>query len=205
MLKFITFGHDMIIFHEHDIRKKMGFFNLMNKEKREAFLAHLNTLIDQANFTLLTTVIDKHKLKKETIKEPHVYHLAMQLGLEKLHYFLQSLNQQDRLTHIICEARGRIEDRALAFEFEQVCAGQNSLKKALPFELIISDKKTNSEGLQFADQAARPVGLSIIRPVQLCQVFKILEKKFYRDREGQISGYGLYLYPPKSEKPQGNP
>jgi hypothetical protein len=177
----------------------------MNKEKREIFFDHLNTLIAQADFTLLATVIDKHKLKREQTKDTHVYHLAMQLGLEKLHHFFQVQNQQNRLTHIVCEARGRVEDRALELEFSHVCSGHNSLKKTLPFELIIADKKTNSEGLQFADLAARPIGLSVVRPSQSNRAFQILEKKFHKNSEGETSGYGFHLYPIKSEKPQGSP
>ncbi len=189
MLKFTTFGHDMVILHEQDIRKKTGAFHQMNKERREFFFGELNTLIAQADFTLLATVIDKYKLKQT--EDTHVYHLAMQLGLEKLHYFLQLRDQSHRLTHVICEARGRVEDRALELEFSHVCSGHNSLKKPLPFGLIIADKKTNSEGLQFADLAARPVGLSVVRPGQLNRAFQILEKKFHKSGE--------------SEKPQGKP
>src|SRR5579872_7421217 len=115
----------------------------MGKERREIFLEDLNILIADADFILLATVIDKYKLKKEQSDETHVYHLAMELGLGKLYHFLQSRNQQNRLTHVICEARGRMEDRALELEFSQVCSGHNSLKKPLPFQLIIADKKTN--------------------------------------------------------------
>lgn len=41
MLKFATFGHDMTILHEHEIRKKIGVFNKLSKEPREAFLVSL--------------------------------------------------------------------------------------------------------------------------------------------------------------------
>src|SRR6185295_16836789 len=77
----------------------------------------------------------------------------------------------------------------LELDFLRVCKGQNSLKKPLPFELIIADKKTNSEGLQFADLAARPVGLSVIRPNQTNRAFQILKKKFHKGPEGEIHGY----------------
>ncbi len=203
MLKFETFGHDMVILHEQDIRKKTGAFHQMGKERREIFLEDLNTLIADASFTLLVTVIDKYRLKKEYPQETHVYHLAMELGLEKLYQFLDSHNQQNRLTHVICEARGRVEDRALELEFSHVCSGHNSLRKALPFQLIVADKKTNSEGLQFADLAARPVGLSVVRPGQMNRAFQILQKKLHKNDNGEVDGYGFHLYPIKSEKPQG--
>ena len=110
MLKFATFGHDMVILHEQDIRKKTGSFHLMSKERREHFFDELNAVISHADFTLFSTIIDKHHLKREHANETHVYHLAMELGLEKLYHFLQSQGQQNRLTHVICEARGRVED-----------------------------------------------------------------------------------------------
>ncbi|MBS0620396.1 MAG: DUF3800 domain-containing protein [Verrucomicrobia bacterium] len=205
MLKFETFGHDMVILHEQDIRKKTGAFHQMGKERRELFLEDLTVLISKADFTLLVSIIDKYKLKKEEAQERHVYHLAMQIGLEKLCHFLESRNQQNRLTHVICEARGRVEDRALELEFSHVCSGYNTLNKVLPFELIIADKKTNSEGLQFADLAARPVGLSVVRPKQINRAFQILETKLHRNHEGEVAGYGFSLYPLKSEKPQESP
>ena len=195
MLKFSTFGHDMVVFHEHDIRKRLGAFKLLSKLQREDFLEQLNSLIAETNFTLLATVIDKHKIKKQNIKDTHVYHVAMRLGLEKLYAFLQANNQQNRLTHVVCEARGRKEDIALELEFRRVCSGYNSLEKVLPFDIVIADKKTNSEGLQFADMAARPVGLSIFRPEQSNRAIKILERKLHKSWDGIALGYGLHLYP----------
>lgn len=202
MLKFATFGHDMVVLHEQDIRKKTGAFHQMSKDERELFLEDLNDVIAKADFVLLATVIDKYRLRREQSKDTHVYHLAMQMGLEKLYHFLQSRDQHNRLTHVICEARGRVEDKALELEFSHVCSGYNCLNKILPFELIIADKKTNSEGLQFADLAARPIGLSVIRPNQSNRAFQILERKFHKNNEGKMYGYGFHLYPLKSEKPQ---
>lgn len=55
---------------------------------------------------------------------------------------------------------------------------------------------------------ARPIGLSVLRPEQENQAFKVLEKKFYcaggRDRVGQqYNGFGLKIYPSReSEKPR---
>lgn len=194
-LKFATFGHDMVILHEQDIRKKMGAFRLFGKEKREEFLENLNTLISKTNFTILASVIDKHKLKKQNIEDTHSYHLAMRLGLEDLYSFLQSCGQENRLTYVVCEARGATEDRALELEFRRVRDGWNSLHKTLPFEIIIADKKTNSEGLQFADLAARPIGLSVLYPGQPNRAVKILEKKLHKAKEGDVAGHGFRLYP----------
>jgi hypothetical protein len=50
-------------------------------------------------------------------------------------------NQDDCLTYIICEARGCTEDQALELKFRRVCEGHNTLKKILPFDLVVVDKK----------------------------------------------------------------
>lgn len=71
LLKFATFGHDMVILHEQDIRKKTGAFNLMSKERREHFFDELNAVISHADFTLISTVIDKHNLKREYANDRH--------------------------------------------------------------------------------------------------------------------------------------
>jgi hypothetical protein len=44
-LKLATFGHDMLVLHEHDIRKKEGAFARMCREPREAFLDSLTRII----------------------------------------------------------------------------------------------------------------------------------------------------------------
>ncbi len=193
MLKFATFGHDMVILHEHEIRKKLGAFSILNKFQREQLLDNLSSLIAQMNFTLIPIVVDKIALKKHGLDTPHLYHLAMQLGLEQLHHYLHSKDQQNRQTHVIFEARGQKEDLALEVEFRRVCSYQNSIQKQLPFEIIIADKKTNSSGLQLADIVARPIGLSVLRPEQPNRAFEILREKLYQE---------LFVYPIKAKGPK---
>lgn len=59
--------------------------------------------------------------------------------------------------HVVHEARGHAEDKDLELKFLGGCKEQNSLKKSLPFKLIVADKKANSEDLQFADLIAQPI------------------------------------------------
>lgn len=46
MLKFAMFGHDMVIFHEHEIRKKRGAFSHLCRERREDLILALSNLIN---------------------------------------------------------------------------------------------------------------------------------------------------------------
>ena len=197
----------MVILHEHEIRKKEGQFKLLNKESRDLFFKELSSVIADTEFTLISIVIDKKSIRKRNndLGSLHVYHLAMRLGLEQLYQFLQPQRQENRLTHVIFEARGRAEDMALELEFRRVCCGSNSCQMLLPFDIIIADKKTNSEGLQFADMVARPSGSSVLKAEQPNRTLSILERKFYRHEKYQASLPRPFVYPLESEKPQDSP
>ena len=106
---------------------------------------------------------------------------------------------------MIFEGRGRIEDLALELEFRRVCDGNNSYQALLPFGITIADKKTNSEGLQFADMVARPSGLSILKTEQPNRALRILERKFYQHERYRASVPRPFVYPMESEKPQDSP
>lgn len=194
-LKFSTFGHDMVVLHEADIRRKKRAFSRLSKEPREAFLDALTDIISAADFWLVAVVIDKRKLKDRYNKPAHPYHLALEFGLERIYRLLQSAGQDDALTYIVCEARGAREDAELELEFRRIRDGANYFHHPLPFDLIIADKKTNSEGLQLADLTARPIGLTVLRPDQTNRAAEVLEQKFYRNQAGNKLGTGLKVFP----------
>ena len=204
-LKLATFGHDLVVLHEHDIRKKEGAFAMMSRERREAFLDALSRVIEAASFTLVAVVIDKRALRLEDAASANPYHLALQFGLERVFRLLAERGQAGRLTHLIVEARGKREDTELELEFRRICEGGNGLGQALPFRLVMADKRTNSEGLQIADMVARPVALSVLRPGQPNRAMAILEGKLWRGPDGRAEGYGLKCFPEKNEGPPGSP
>lgn len=194
-LKFSTFGHDMVVLHESDIRRKKGAFSRLSKEPREAFLNQLTDIIEAADFQLVAVVIDKRRLKDRYSSPGHPYHMALEFGLERIFRLLKRAGQDETLTHVVCEARGAKEDAELELEFLRICDGANAFNKPLPFKLIVADKKTNSEGLQLADLTARPIGLSVLRPEQENRAGKVLEGKYYRDGAGNMHGAGLKVFP----------
>lgn len=140
-------------------------------------------------------VINKQKLNSRYAYPGHPYHLAMAFGLERIYRYLQSMGQDDRPTYLVCEARGAKEDAELELEFRRIRDGDNYFHKPLPFELIIADKKTNSEGMQLADLTARPIGLSVLRPAQANRAMAVLEEKFCRGATGRKEGVGLKIFP----------
>ncbi len=207
--KFNHFGHDQVILHERDIRKQTGAFQkLIGGTKNEDFTAELSEIMRSSNFILISTVIDKRAMSRREGVEGNAYHIALGHCMETLYDFLTEKGEQDNKTHVVVECRGRKEDAELELEFRRVCDGENRLGKNLPFDILFSDKKAMSTGLQLADLVARPIGMTISQPSHSNRAFEILKEKFYCDqgREGAGTGYegvGLKIFPtPKSEKPR---
>lgn len=207
--KFNHFGHDQIILHENEIRKEKGAFNIFrSREQKFQFIDELTEIIEFSNFILISCVIDKRALRKLADLESNPYHIALEFCLESLYEFLNEKKQLDKKTHIIVECRGKKEDNELELEFRRICDGNNRMMSALPFEVLFSDKKVMSSGLQLADLVARPIGLNVLKPEQENRAFDVLKQKFFceggREQIGKgYKGVGMKIFPkPKSEKPQ---
>jgi len=207
-LKFNHFGHDLVVLHEHEIRKETGNFRFQSRQCKNEFINQLSYIIEASNFVLISCVIDKLRLRWRNELTPNPYHLALGFCLETLYEFLKEKNQVDTLTHVVVECRGPKEDKDMELEFRRICDGANSMGFSLPFEIVFADKKTNSSGLQLADLVARPIGLHVLRPDQANRAFDMLVKKFFcsggRKNVGEgFKGWGLKIYPPpKSERPR---
>jgi len=207
--KFNYFGHDQIILHENEIRKEKGAFNIFrSREEKLQFIDELTDIIDHSNFILISCVIDKRTLRKQIDAESNPYHIALGFCLETLYEFLEEKQQHQKRTFVVVECRGKKEDNELELEFRRICDGNNQVVKQLPFEVLFSDKKAMSSGLQLADLVARPIGLSVLRPAQENRAFRVLKNKFYcnggRDKVGSgYEGFGMKIYPAsESEKPR---
>lgn len=206
--KFNHFGHDQVVLHENEIRRRKNLFKILNhKEYQAKFLGQLTDIIEYSNFILISTTIDKREIKHLN-PDDNAYHIALGMCMDSLHVFLSEKQQQDKKTHIVVECRGNKEDNELELEFRRICDGNNRLNQSLPLEIIFSDKKVMSSGLQLADLVARPIGLHTLKPEQPNRAFDILKEKFFcdggRGKLGQgYMGVGMKIYPmPKSEKPR---
>ena len=198
--KFDHFGHDMVVLHEREIRKRSGAFRtLSSKDLETSFMADLNSLVEQAEFTVIASVIRKDVLQSRYPYPQNPYNLALAFCLERLFLLLKDRSAGDRGVHVIFERRGSREDNDLELQFRRVCGGQNPLGNAptLPFEPIFASKAANSCGMQIADLVARPIGRNVLNPQQTNRAFDIIRAKF-RHKKGEpdrINGFGLKIFP----------
>lgn len=195
-LKFKYFGHDLVIFHERDMRKATGNFAFLQiPAERTAFFADLNQIMVNAPMTLITAVIDKRKLKKAYSSPDNPYHTAVQFCMERLYLFLKGKGESKALTHVVFECRGKKEDAELELVFRRVCAS-NATGNPLVMEPIFAPKTSNSTGLQFADLFSRPIGRHFIDTTQPNRAYDVIATKFRRNpTNGSEIGWGLKIFP----------
>lgn len=187
MLKMDYWGHDNVILHEHDIRKEKGHFAILrtNPTLRENFLGRLSTLVQEASFHVIQTVIDKEKLKKKYAVPYSPYEIALLFCMERTLNFLKGKNQMGKRVPILFECRGKREDNDLELEFRRICDNKSRWGykeidfQQVTFELEFSQKSLNVPGLQISDLVARPIALQYLRPDQQNKAYEIIAPKIY--------------------------
>lgn len=190
------FGHDQVVLHEEEIRKKTGTFVFLNDPaQRDRFHTALTDIMAALPVTLMAVVIRKEGLVRRYELPPNPYLLSMKYGLERVCAFLRENGQAGKLTHFVFERRGAREDAELELEFRRESGPGKATCHQTPVEIIMADKKSISTGLQVADLVARPIGIRTLRPEQPNRAYEIIERKFLRGPNGQAEGFGLKVFP----------
>jgi hypothetical protein len=191
-LKFAFFGHDMVVFHEREIRLREPPFDFRGDRRvREQFLGRVSDWVRQSPFTIIAVVLDKRRFVARYGAAAEPYGVAMREGLERVEGCLRQRGNGTKRTHVVFEARGRKEDRELELEFRRVCDGRNRLGSALPFEIVFPGKQINSTGLQLADLTARPIGRYCLDRQQPNRAYEVIAEKIYRGGDGREERLGL--------------
>lgn len=195
-LKFTYFGHDNVVLHGREIRKRRGDFSiLLRPDTREAFMRDLNALIASLPFTLVASCIRKRDFVEQRGDSFNPYHVALETGLEQVFAFLCERGQRHALTHVVFESRGRREDQELEKEFERISASSKTEGLGAALRMVMASKKSNTCGLQLADLAAHPIGRHVLDPRQDNRAYALLRAKLRRGPDGEIAGQGLISSP----------
>lgn len=183
--KFDFWGHDGVVLHEHEIRKRKGPFTLLltNPDLRASFYERLNGLMADTPMSIVASVIDKVKLKAKYIHPSNPYEIALLFCMERLLLQLLAKGQSNRTVHVLFESRGKQEDADLELEFRRISANQSNLGRKrvdftqIRFEPIFVKKAANATGLQLSDLTARPIALHYLRPKQINRAYDTIATK----------------------------
>ena len=190
------FGHEGVILHSRDIRKAQKDFGfLTNLQKREEFIARINSIMDSLEYYLIVSVIKKQDHKdKYGMYADNPYDLAMMFCLERLLPLLENVNQDQ--VYIIAESRGKKEDNDLQLSFFKIISqgtNYNSAErfKDIDFKLKFVPKSMNIVGTQLADLAAYPIARYVLHPKRKNPAYNIISKKFYQGK-GLVRGLKIF-------------
>jgi hypothetical protein len=199
-IKFNYFGHDALVFHSRDIRKRQGAFQILtNNQRRSDFMADISDYFESSSGTLIAAGINKTRLTQQYAYPNNPYSMSLLFCLERIYAHLRHLNQTDRTLTCVFEERGKAEDKLLAMEFTRICAGDNQWGP-LPFQMVFANKLANMPGLQVADLAAYPIARKILNPKKSNPAYDSLRKKVSPLAKRQSSGLGLEDFSIKSRR-----
>jgi hypothetical protein len=195
-IKFDHFGHDAVIFHSREIRKRLGPFQILtNTATRNAFMTDITDFYNASRGTIIAAGIDKNRHVAQYRFPIDPYSISLLFCLERLYGFLVDRGHENNGTlTCVFEKRGPAEDKQLAAEFLHICNGNNRWGQ-LPFTAVFADKLTNMIGLQVADLAAYPIARRIMNPRTANPAFRAIRRRFRRSDGGRINGYGLKVFP----------
>ena len=195
-LKFDFFGHDQVILHANDIRKKNGPFRILGDDSlNDLFMNRVSSIIQEIDIAIIGSVVRKDVLAEQSGKDADPYEVAMRSCLMRLRQFLGD-SEQRKTTRIIAESRGRKEDEMAyeAFVQAEVEASRGSSGSAR-LDLIFADKKVSSAGLQIADLCARPLAMPIVQPNQPGRAFDVVRSRIARHPVSGAAGWGVEVLP----------
>lgn len=184
--KFKYWGHDLVVLHEHEIRKEKDDFAFLraSAQLRQNFMSDLSELVAKAPFSIIASVIEKEKHKGKyggNAYDPYV--ISLHFCLERLFLFLSKNCVANKTIHVVFECRGPKEDRELELAFRRIVAGENNWGwvkadfSKFNFVPKFAKKTTGSTGLQLADLTARPLALKVLRPDQPNRAHDVIEPK----------------------------
>lgn len=192
--KFKHFGHDQVVLHESDIRKQRGPFAFLrtNATLRETFLSEIASLAARRDIALECAIVDKTRMPHSQMPWSP-YDIALGICMEQTAVRLLRAGETGGTIHVVFEARGRTEDQLLELDFHRIAAGQAKVRfgeshvQRFDWGPVFASKQSNSAGLQLADLAARPIGLSYLRPNQPNRAYSALRTTSAAD--------GVKVYP----------
>jgi hypothetical protein len=203
---------DPPILHREDILNRRHAFRVLQDEaRRSAFDNDLLGLIEDADFVVISVVVDKltHGTKAYR-KLQHPYHYCLLALLERYCGLLGHLGLRGDL---LVEARGRREDKALEETFEEFFKHGGGATSLLTADLAqstltsrkpkVKSKLQNIPGLQLADLLAHPLTRDVLvsydripdrgGPIADRNAAAVSAKYNRHLYQGRIQGYGRVI------------
>lgn len=199
-----------VVFHRTDIVARRGpFACLQDEEIRQQFDLDLLLSMMEAEFEIVTVLIDKDKFNRKYTKwKTDTYHYCMRCLVERFHRHLYT---NKGVGDIMFETRNPNADKKLANSYRRIYNGGTENVKAHHLqttltsgELKLSNKKKNIAGVQLADLLAFPSRRFLLDHYKIQPIIEYTHadtiidtviKPKLRRWKGDIEGIGIKLLP----------
>lgn len=196
----------LIILHRKELINKSGNFSILkNPAKQKEFNEELLKMMQEANFGIISVVIDKKShLRRWGKVAAHPYHYCL---LALLQRYIGLMNFYNLRGDVLAESRGGKEDMQLKAAYNDIYDNGSTYVRATTFqqaltsrEIKLKKKEHNVAGLQVADIFAYPCKQQILLDHNCIEKYEgkfgkklceIANKKYNRRAiYSQIEGYG---------------
>jgi hypothetical protein len=200
-LKNEFWGNNGVILHRRDMRKyEKGFEILFDDNVKERFYRELNKILQEADYKIITSVIDKQKHIEQYGKlADDPYEIALTFVLERTLFEADEKQDIDQI-HVTIEGRGKKEDALLAKRYNELLyRGTSQVQSSRLIglydeELEVRLKKDNDCGLQLADLCAYPIARFFMNNNEPNPAYEVIKDKIRKGPRG-IIGYGVKVFP----------
>ena len=202
-LKSEIWNNTNIILHSRDIRKcQNGFEVLFDLDVKKRFLQGIDDILGDNGYVVVCCSILKEPYIRQYGKLNDVYGLSLSYIMERVVFYLDSLELSDIELCTIIEKRGKKEDSALLNYYNQLLdrgtywVNSHRMKNVFK-KFDMRWKSENIVGLQIADLIAYPVTRHVLNPTGVNLAFDVLKKNIF-----QLNGkvYGMKIFPKEQGK-----
>lgn len=198
------FGTRNVALHTADItRNRNGFERMKDRGFRETFFSELNGLIEGLDFKVVACGIHKSAhLGRYGAAALDPYFLSLNVLVE---LFCFELGKVAEGGWIIAEKRGPELDREMDLAWLNLKVQGTKYMQASWIDeriagLRLRGKDAGLAGLELADLIVTPIGRFLIGK-EPKEDFRIVERKFRRDRHGNYRDWGLVVFPKEEGQP----
>ena len=177
-LKFKHFGHDQIIFHEYEIRRREPPFRFPPGGAEDEFLEDLGRLIDEIEMDIVVALTDRRRMPTGFAPWIDLVGLTGERGLTQLSEVLahREGDASSQVVHAVVESRGQQSDQRLREAFRRVNRTIEERGDRPSFKPVFTEKAMNVIGLQIADLVAHPVARHFLNPGQANRAWEVVRR-----------------------------
>ncbi len=175
-LKFKHFGHDQIILHEYEIRRREPPFRFPPGGAEDESLEDLGRLIDEIEMSIVVALADRRRMPTGLAQWIDLVGLTGEHGLAQLSEVLArpSGSTSSQVVHVVVESRGSQSDRRLREAFRRVNRAIEERGDRPSLKPVFTEKAMNAAGLQIADLVAHPVARHFLNPNQANRAWEVI-------------------------------